>query len=61
MPKQRKILYSRDSACIQPLRLLMEEQTHRVLVAWALDCAERPLAFFQERIPDELRPREAVS
>jgi len=60
MPKQRKILYSRDSACIQPLRQLMEEQAHRVLVAWALDCAARPLAFFEERIPAELRPREAT-
>jgi len=60
MARQRKILYSRSSACIQPLRLLMEEQTHRVLVAWALDCAARPLAFFEERVTAELRPREAV-
>jgi len=60
MPYQRKILYSRNSACIQPLRLLMEEQTPRVLVAWALDCAARPLAFFEARIPAELRPREAI-
>jgi len=60
MPNQRKILYSRKSACIQPLRLLMEEQTHRVLAAWALDCAARPLAFFEERVPQEFRPREAI-
>ena len=60
MPNQRKILYSRKSACIQPIRLLMEEQTHRVLVAWALDCAERPLTFFEARIPQEFRPREAI-
>ena len=60
MVRQRKVLYSRNSACIQPLRLLMEEQTHRVLAAWALDCAARPLAFFEERIPAELRPREAI-
>jgi hypothetical protein len=60
MPRQRKILYSRESACILPLRLLMEEQTHRVLVAWALDCAARPLAFFEERVSAELRPREAI-
>lgn len=38
----------------------MEEQTRRVLVAWALDCAARPLAFFEEHIPTELRPREAI-
>jgi hypothetical protein len=31
-----------------------------VLVAWALDCAARPLAFFEDRVPAELRPREAV-
>lgn len=60
MPNQRKVLYSRKSECIQPLRLLMEEQTHRVLVAWALDCAKRPLAFFETRIPLDYRPREAI-
>lgn len=60
MAYHRKILYSRESECIQPLRQLMEEQTHRVLVAWALDCAARPLAFFEERIPADLRPREAI-
>lgn len=61
MAYQRKILYSRQSACIEPLRRLMEEQTHRTLVAWALDCAARPLAFFEERVAGELRPREAVN
>ena len=60
MPNQRKVLYTRKSACLQPLRLLMEEQTRRVLVAWALDCAERPLAFFEARVPQEFRPREAT-
>ncbi|HML68065.1 MAG TPA: hypothetical protein PKA81_06660 [Clostridia bacterium] len=61
MPGQRKILYSRKSACIEPLRLLIEEQTHRTLVAWALECASRPLAFFEGRVACELRPREAVN
>ncbi len=61
MAYQRKILYSRQSACIEPLRLLMEEQTHSTLVAWALDCAARPLAFFEGRVAGELRPREAVN
>ncbi|MEA4869531.1 MAG: hypothetical protein VB062_02700 [Christensenella sp.] len=60
MARQRKILFTRESECIQPLRQLIERQTHRTLVAWALDCAARPLAFFEERIPKEVRPREAM-
>ena len=60
MAYQRKILYSRQSACIEPLRRLIEAQTHRTLVAWALDCAARPLAFFECRVPGESRPRDAI-
>ena len=60
MKTRRKLLYTRESECIQPLRALMEQQTHRALVAWALDCAARPLAFFEERVKYELRPREAI-
>jgi hypothetical protein len=55
----KKLLFTRESACLQPLRELIEEQKHRTLVSWVIDCAPRVLAIFEERYPQEKRPREA--
>jgi hypothetical protein len=56
----RKILFSRESGCIQPLRELIEKQKHRTLVAWVLDCAPRVLVLFEKKYPHEQRPRQAL-
>ncbi len=56
----RKILYDRHSECLQPLRELIENQTHRTLALWALDCAAPMLALFENRVKEDLRPREAL-
>lgn len=57
----RKILFSRDSDCIQPLRLLVEAQTHKALVLWALDCTPRFLEIFEKYCPDDRRPRDLIA
>lgn len=56
----RKLLFSRESECIQPIRAQVEEQLHRTLVLWALDCAEPYLAFFEANQPGESCPRNAL-
>ncbi len=56
----RKILFSRESEAIQPLRELIEKQKHRTLVMWAFDCAPRVLEVFERQYPDEARPRQAL-
>ncbi len=56
----RKVLFSRESECIQPLRRLIERQQHKTLCVWALDCAQRYLSLFEARVPDDPRPREAL-
>ncbi|MBP1745075.1 MAG: hypothetical protein H6Q58_2053 [Firmicutes bacterium] len=56
----KKLLVTRESAIIQPIRELIEKQKHRTLVSWAIDCAERVLRIFEERHPGDSRPREAV-
>ncbi len=33
---------------------------HKTLAIWAADCAERVLPFFEERYPEDHRPREAI-
>lgn len=56
----RKILFSRESEPIQPIRELIEQQKHRTLVMWALDCAPRVLEIFERQYPNEARPRIAL-
>jgi hypothetical protein len=57
----RQILFSRDSEFLQGLLIEMEAQSHRTLVLWALDMAERAVQALEAERPDETRPREALS
>lgn len=60
LKKKNRILFSRDSKCLRELKILIEQQKHRTLVMWALDCAKIPLAQFEEKYPHEFRPRMAL-
>ena len=55
--KRNKILFSRDSQCLQDLIKLIQLQNHRTLVMWALDSAKVPLEQFEAKYSDEVRPR----
>lgn len=56
----KKILYNRESPQLLPLRNLIEKQKHRTLVLWVIDCSERILAIFEDKYPEDNRPRKAV-
>lgn len=56
----RKMIVTRESQVLQPLRLLIEEQKHRTLVMWVLDCAKGILPIFESKYPMDKRPREAI-
>lgn len=58
--KGNKMLFSRDSQCLQELIELIQLQNHRTLVMWALDCAKLPLEQFEIKYPDERRPRTCL-
>jgi hypothetical protein len=60
LKKRNKLLFSRDSQCLQELIKLIELQNHRILVMWALDCGKKPLEEFEARYPDEKRPRTCL-
>lgn len=60
LKKGRKILFTRDSSCLQKLIRLIELQKHRTLVMWAFDCAQIPLKLFEKKYPTENRPRIAL-
>jgi hypothetical protein len=38
----------------------LEDQQHRLLAAWAADCAEHVLDYFESQYPDDSRPRRAI-
>jgi hypothetical protein len=58
--KRNKLLFSRDSESLQGLIKLIQIQTHRTLVMWALDCAKLTLDQFEAKYPDEHRPRTCL-
>ncbi len=58
--KGNRLFFSRDSDCLFDLIRLIEQQRHRTLVMWALDCAQQSLSTFEAKYPHEHRPRKAV-
>lgn len=58
--KGNKILFTKGSECLQDLIKLIEVQGHRTLLMWALDCAKEPLSKFEEKYPNDSRPRKAL-
>jgi hypothetical protein len=39
---------------------LVKNTEHKTLGIWAADCAERVLPYFEEKCPDDPRPRKAI-
>jgi hypothetical protein len=44
----------------EPIEELARSTNHRILAIWAADCAERVLPYFEERYPEDDRPRKAI-
>jgi hypothetical protein len=39
---------------------LVDKTDHKTLAIWAADCAERVLPYFEEKAPEDTRPRKAI-
>lgn len=39
---------------------LVNQTDHKTLALWAIDCAERVLPYFEEKYPEDNRPRKAI-
>jgi hypothetical protein len=39
---------------------LVKKTDHKTLAIWAIDCAERVLPYFEEKYPEDHRPRNAI-
>ena len=44
----------------KPIAELVRKTDHRTLAVWAADCAERVLPWFEEKYPEDTRPRTAI-
>jgi len=44
----------------RPIAELVRKTDHRTLAVWAADCAERVLHYFEEKYPEDTRPRTAI-
>jgi len=40
---------------------LLEKTDHKTLASWAIDCAERVMPYFEEKYPQDQRPRQAIT
>ena len=56
MKKPRFSLVRKDDAMVE----LMRKTDHKLLAVWAIDCAERVLPYFEEKCPEDDRPRKAI-
>jgi hypothetical protein len=57
LKRKNKVLFSRESLCLQELIQLIQLQNHRTMVMWALDCGMIPLLQFEAKYSNERRPR----
>jgi hypothetical protein len=44
----------------KPITELVSKTTHKILAIWSADCAERVLPYFEEKYPEDTRPRKAI-
>jgi hypothetical protein len=50
----------KDAKISKSIAELLSKRDHRTLVLWATDCAEHVLHYFEEKYPEDNRPREAI-
>lgn len=58
--RKNQILFSKDSAFLSDLNMIIGEQNHKTLVLWAFDFAELAVELLEERYPNEERPKTAL-
>jgi hypothetical protein len=56
MVKSKFSLNNKDEAVAE----LVGKADHKTLAVWAIDCAERVLPHFEEKYPEDKRPRKAI-
>ena len=56
MAKSKFSVTHKDESMVE----LMRKTDHKTLAVWAIDCVERVLPYFEEKYPEDHRPRNAI-
>jgi hypothetical protein len=56
MKKSKFSIAHKDDALAE----LVSKTDHKTLAAWAIDCVERVMPYFEAEYPDDHRPRQAI-
>ena len=56
MEKSKFSVTHKDQSMVE----LIRKTDHKTLAIWAMDCVERVLPYFEEKYPDDHRPRNAI-
>jgi len=56
MKKSKFSIAHKDEALAE----LVSNTDHKILAAWAIDCVERVMLYFEEEHPEDPRPRQAI-
>jgi len=56
MKKSKFSIAHKDESIVE----LVSKTDHKTLAAWAIDCVERVLPYFEEKYPEDHRPRQAI-
>ena len=56
MKEKSKFVLHKDEALVE----LVGKTGHKTLAVWAVDCVERVMPYFEEKFPEDQRPRKAI-
>ena len=56
MKNQKFSITHKDEGMLELIRKI----NHKTLAVWAIDCTERVLPYFEEKYPEDHRPRQAI-
>ena len=56
MEKSKFSVIHKDDSMVE----LVSKTDHKTLAVWAIDCVERVLPYFEEKYPEDQRPRNAI-
>lgn len=59
--RRNEILFDRKNELLQPLRFLIAEQNHIVIVAWCLDCLQSIATSLTEKWGEDARISNVLS
>lgn len=58
--RKNKVLFSKESSCLQELSWLLTRQNRRVVVLWGMELASQGVQVLTNRYPEDLRPEQMI-